>query len=84
MPGWTADDTKINSTTVTGTPNIYGNLNLGLSEYDYVVVSAKAPNLIVTPWVYDDAHIWFARITNGNGSAVTSGSVTVTVYYQAV
>ena len=70
--------------TVTGTPDSNGNISLGLSAGSYVVVSAKAISLIATPWVSGGDNNWHARITGVNGSAVTSGSVTVTVYYQAV
>ena len=72
----------INSTTVTGTPDSNGNISLGLSEYSYIVVAVKVPSMIATPWVSNADHNWHARITGISGGAITSGSVTVTVYYQ--
>lgn len=74
---------EIQVTTVTGTPDSNGNISLGLSAGSYVVVSAKVISLIATPWVSGSDNNWYARITGVNGGAVTSGSVTVTVYYQA-
>ena len=74
----------IQVTTVTDTPDSNGNISMGLSAGRYVVVSAKVSSLIATPWVSGSDNNWHARITGVNGGAVTSGSVTVTVYYQAV
>ena len=75
---------EIQVTTVTGTPDSNGNISMGLSAGRYVVVSAKVSSLIATPWVSGSDNNWHARIIGVNGSAITSGSVTVTVYYQAL
>ena len=74
----------IRVTTISATTDSNGNISLGLSGYSYIVVAVKVPSLIATPWVSNADHNWHARITGVNGGAVTSGSVTVTVYYQAV
>ena len=68
---------------VKDTPSSKGSISLNLSAGSYVVVSAKAPGLIVTPWVNSQNSNWNARVTSTSGDAYTS-EVTVTVYYQKI
>lgn len=68
----------------TYTTNTSGNASVGLSA-DYVVVGAKRTdaNGICSPFYNNTTSEWNVHVTSAgaNPSAVTSGSVTVTVYY---
>lgn len=74
---------EIQRDVVTSTPDSNGNFSLDLSANSYAVVSIKITGLIATPWVSSD-NKWHVRITSVGGGAITSGSRTVTVYYQAL
>ena len=71
--------------TVTGTPDSNGNMSLRIASPDHnIVVSAKAPGVIVTPWVNSQESAWYARVTDRLSGAAYTSEVTVTAYYQTV
>jgi hypothetical protein len=68
--------------TVTGTTNSAGNIGLGLTEdYGVIYVRRTDANAICNPWWDLTSQRWIARVTNTDGTALASTSVTLEVAY---
>ena len=72
---------KIRRTTVTGTTDSNGNLKLTLPENATVIIFAYDSERVFIPFWYRG--YWYVRVqsTNAAGTAMTSTSITCTVFY---